>query len=321
MKSEQSKTNIVAYIDLLGFSNHLSENTNDALMVINNYNNILSFKKREEMRNPVSSYPKELQELAKRSSIDSFDYFLPFSDSIFLMSSDCNSFVKQLCNFVLESFRFTADFYNNPINTSKPESSYVMRCDIKGDGTITVLHNECKYYPVLFRGGLAYGEAFSAELYSVVNKEASKTNIITGKAIVKAVELEKKVKGPRLIFGVEVFDQLDKSTQDYCRLIPEMSEIYELLWPAMVYIYQNDNLQIHQEIYKFCDLISPVYTLWRAYKHTTQTLHYFNFIELIIASTIQIFDKKFGLKQFAKDYILNWLANNELENKIDLNKY
>lgn len=36
--------NIVAYIDLLAFSNHIRENTNDALMAMNNYNTILSTK-------------------------------------------------------------------------------------------------------------------------------------------------------------------------------------------------------------------------------------------------------------------------------------
>ena len=54
---------IVAYIDLLAFSNYLRENTSDALMAMNNYKTILSTKIRDEITNPVSSYPKELQEL------------------------------------------------------------------------------------------------------------------------------------------------------------------------------------------------------------------------------------------------------------------
>ena len=57
--------NIVAYIDLLAFSNHVRENTGDALMAMNNYNTILSTKIRDELVNPVASYPEGLKELAK----------------------------------------------------------------------------------------------------------------------------------------------------------------------------------------------------------------------------------------------------------------
>lgn len=313
--------NIVAYIDLLAFSNHLRENTSDALMAMNNYNTILSTKIRDEMTNPVSSYPEGLQELAKKHSIDSFDFFLPFSDSVFLMSNDCSSFIKQLGSFVLHSFTLTSRFYENPIDPSNPEKGSIINFSTNENGNLEVNQGECNYYPALFRGGLAYGEAIPIELYSVLDKNPTKSKVITGKAVVDAVRLESSVKGPRLVFCQDVFDQLNDDARDYCRIIPEASNLYEILWPALIYIKQNETFQCEQEIYKMSDLIIPAYNLWKAYNHTLVSSHYFNFIEMIIASTIQFFDKKCQLKEFAKCKITEWINNNDLKDKVDINKY
>ena len=313
--------NIVAYIDLLAFSNHLRENTSDALMAMNNYNTILSSKIRDEVINPVSSYPKELQELAKKTSIDSFDFFLPFSDSVFLMSSDCSSFIKQLGSFVLQSFTFTAHFYIDPIDPLKPEKGYINNYSINKDGELDVNQEECNYYPALFRGGLAYGEAFPIELSSVIDCAPNKTKVITGKAVVDAVHLESSVKGPRLVFCQDVFTQLNEDACDYCRKIPEKNDMYEILWPALEYIKQNESFQCKQEIQKMYEIIIPAYNLWKAYNHTPFSAHYLNLIELIIASTIKFYDKKCQLKDYAKSEILKWMKDKEINNKIDLEKY
>lgn len=315
------ENNIVAYIDLLAFSNHLRENTSDALMAMNNYNTILSTKIRDEITNPVSSYPKELQELAKMHSIDSFDFFLPFSDSVFLMSSDCNTFIIQLGSFVLQSFTLTAHYYKNPIDPSNPEKGFINNYSIDERGELVINKDICNYYPALFRGGLAYGEAFPIELYGVLDKKASREKVITGKAVVDAVKLESRIKGPRLIFGETVYAQLSQDARDYCRMIPEDPNLYEILWPALEYIQQHESFQCEQEISKMTDLLIPAYNLWKAYNHTPFSAQYFNFIELIIASTIQFFDKKCGLKDFAKSKIENWINSNEIKDKIKLDIY
>lgn len=313
--------NIVAYIDLLAFSNHLRENTSDALMAMNNYNTIMSIKIRDEITNPVTSYPQELQNLAKTHSVDSFDFFLPFSDSVFLMSSDCSSFIKQLGSFVLQSFTSTAHFYKHPQDSSKPEKGYVNNYSINNDGKLVISQAECNYYPVLFRGGLAYGEAFPIELYGVLDKKPSKAQVITGKAVANAAKLESTVKGPRLIFGKDVFEQLNNDARDYCRIIPENANMYEILWPAFRFIKQNDTSQCKQEIFKMCDVIDPAYNLWKAYNHTKESIHYFNFIEMIISSIIQFFDKKCNLKDFAKCKISDWIDKNEMKGKINVENY
>ena len=86
----------------------------------------------------------------------------------------------------------------------------------------------------------------------------------------------------------------------------------------MEYIKQNDQYQCAQEISKMYDLIVPAYNLWKAYNHTPYSAHYFNFIELIIASTIQLFDLKFGLKEHAKEAIKKWVNSNDLKNKVNI---
>ena len=313
--------NIVAYIDLLAFSNHVRENTSDALMAMNNYNTILSTKIRDERINPVASYPQELQELAKMHSIDSFDYFLPFSDSVFVMSHDCNAFVKQLGNFVLQSFSITSHFYKDPIDPTTPEKGIINHISFDENGHVEISDDACNYYPALFRGGLAYGNAFPIDLYSVLEHKSFVSKVITGTAVVEAVKLESGVKGPRLIFGENVYRQLDDDTRVYCRMLPEDHNLYEILWPAMEYVRQNDLFQCQQEISKMYDLVVPAYNLWKAYNHTIFSAHYFNFIELVIASTIQLFDMKLGLKEFAKGTIDKWLRSNELQDKIHVDGY
>lgn len=313
--------NIVAYIDLLAFSNHVRENSGDALMAMNNYNTILSTKIRDELMNPVASYSPGLQEIAKMHSIDSFDYFLPFSDSVFLMSHDCNAFIKQLGSFVLQSFTITSHFYRHPIDPANPERGLINHISFDENGQVRVSKDTCNYYPALFRGGLSYGEAFPIELSSVIDNKSSISKVVTGAAVVEAVKLESGVKGPRLIFGENVYLQLDGDTRIYCRAIPENRNLYEILWPAMEYIKQNDIDQCAQEISKMYDLLVPAYNLWKAYNHTLYSAHYFNFIELIIASTIQLFDLKFGLKVHAKEVIKKWVTGNELKDKIQIEKY
>ncbi len=313
--------NIVAYIDLLAFSNHMRENTKDAVMAMNNYNTILYTKLRDKIIHPVSSYPEELKELAQRCSIDSFDFFIPYSDSVFLMSNDCNSFVKQLGSFVFDSYIITARFCENPIDSSKPEKGYVNNYSVNENGEILVNKEECNYYPALFRGGLAYGEAFPIDLYSVLNKKTAKAKIITGQAVIDAVDLEKEIKGPRLIFNQKVYEQLNDDTRDYCRITPECSNMYEILWPAFKYIKQRDPFLLKKEIDKMSDIIEPAYNLWKAYKHMPFSAQYFNFIEMIIASTIQFFDKKCNLKDFAKSKISNWINRKEIKDKINVEKY
>lgn len=312
---------IVAYIDLLGTKRRMEESAEDALRPIYSYNNILIGNVCEEISHTTESYEKPFQELAKINSINSFDYFLPFSDSIFIASYDCNSFIKQLGNYIFKLYYITRDLYNNPIDTSKPEKVLMHTFSFNQDGTSEIKENTCNYYPALFRGGLSFEDISPIELLGIVNKQPTRIPILTGKSVCNAVKLEGKVKGPRLVLDKNVYDQLDNDTRDYCRTTPEYQDLYEILWPAFNYIKhskpQHDKLEI-DEIRK---MLKPTNNLWKAYNHMDCSIHYFNLIELIIASTIQFFDKKCQLKELAKDEVSKWLKDNDMQDKIDIDKY
>lgn len=323
---------IVAFIDLLGTKNRIGKSSKgdsfDALRPIINYNHITFSKICEGIAHPSESYDKELQELAKINLIDSFEYFLPFSDSVFIMSNDCCSFIKQLGNYIFGLYNFTIDFYKkdfyikpstNPIDLEKVKMPTL---SLGKDGELEITNNVCNYYPALFRGGISFGEACSIKLYSIANKVPSKIVTITGEAVSNAVELEKKIKGPRLVFEKTVYDQLDEDTCDYCRITPESHDLYEILWPAFNYFKHSNPSNNEQEIDELRRLLDPTYNLWEKYKNEESlSIHYFNLIELIIASTIQFFDNKCQLKKLAIDKISEWLNDNELQHKIDIKKY
>ena len=78
------KDKVVAYLDILGFGNHTYTNVEEALELLSNYQTIINQKIIDNDLHPPPSYSIELQELSKQNIVDSFEYFLPFSDSVFI---------------------------------------------------------------------------------------------------------------------------------------------------------------------------------------------------------------------------------------------
>ncbi len=78
---------VVAFLDLLGFRRYLKGNPKEAGHLIESYNTIIDSR----FMDKVSSLKKDFKypEFSK-FEIDSFEYFLPFSDSIFIMSDKPN---------------------------------------------------------------------------------------------------------------------------------------------------------------------------------------------------------------------------------------
>ncbi len=108
-------------MDLLGFSNYTQTDTNSALILLENQQLILNQKIADNKIHPEDSYHDEEEKLlAERCLIDSFEYFLPFSDSVFIIATSPDKFVKQLSCFLLECFRLTADSYSNPEDEKNP---------------------------------------------------------------------------------------------------------------------------------------------------------------------------------------------------------
>lgn len=94
---------VVAFLDILGFGNHTNANVEEALELLSNYETIVSQKINDKNINPPESYEDDgLKELAKQRMVDSFEYFLPFSDSLIIQSSVPNVFLPQVSRFLLD---------------------------------------------------------------------------------------------------------------------------------------------------------------------------------------------------------------------------
>lgn len=292
---------VVAYLDLLAFSSYVRENTEDALLTFNNYKTILEIKITDALRQPLDSHSDPiLKDFATRRSINSFKHFLPFSDSIFITSDDPNLFLKQLSFFVLNCFRFTSKQYENPDDASNP---------IKVSNIFNENLPEENWYPTLFRGGIAFGEVKPIELLGIVNGSPQIIANLAGKAVVKAVNHESKVKGPRIVFEKDLFNELDKSTKIYVNEI-EGKGLYELLWPAFYY----DTLNMKFDVNEFYELFLPAVNLWKANNHTPHSEQYFNFVELVVTSTLKIFDAN-GLKGIVISKVSEVIREVGLEHK------
>jgi hypothetical protein len=300
-----AKEQAVAFLDLLAFSNHVRENTQDALLAFTTYRTILETKITDDLVHPPSSYSNPiLQDLATRRSVNSFNHFLPFSDSVFISSDDPNLFLKQLGSFVLHCFTFTSQHYqkpDDPINPTKVVHKF-------SDDTII----EENWYPTLFRGGIALGEAIPIELMGIVNSEPQKITNLAGKAVVKAVGLESKIKGPRIVFEKDLYEKLDGTTKVYTSET-EIKGLYELLWPGFNYILSNGESEIND----FHKLFVPAVNLWKAYNHTPFSEHYFKFIELVVTGTLRVFDAN-GHKEIAVSKVTDVIKSQGLEHKTKL---
>jgi hypothetical protein len=241
-----------------------------------------------------------LQKLAKRSSTESFKDFLPFSDSIFITSDDCSDFLLQLGEFLYKSFHLTAHFYAHPENEKDPIETRNIGLGDDGNGGLTVVEAPCRIPPALFRGGVAFGDVNHVKPTALIDGNRTEGYILVGDAVVKAAGMEKAVKGPRIVFGHEVFEQLNDDARLYTRSLPEDSNLFELLWPGMPYILENP---MENEFSHFCDMFIPVYNLWSYYKNDrVVSVQYERFIELVVASALRLYSHV-GMNDFALEQI------------------
>lgn len=292
----------VAFLDLLGFSNTVTRSAEDALSMLQSYNSILHFGIIDSSVNPSSSYPSELKELAKRNSTESFNDFLPFSDSIFITSENCSDFLMQLGGFLTKAFHFTAHIYAYPEDEKDPTAYHNVGVEKDKDGNYKAIEIPCRVPPALFRGGVAFGDVNIVTPSGLLNGKRINSHALMGEAVVRAVRMEKKVKGPRVLFDNSVFELLDEITRLYCRPLPEDSDFYELLWPGMAYILENRS-SFDGEFTHFYDVFNPAYNLWNYYKKDKEVgVHYERFIELIIASAIKIYTHV-GMRDYALQQI------------------
>ncbi|MHB1697771.1 MAG: hypothetical protein ACYCSQ_06700 [bacterium] len=300
---------VFAYLDILGFGNHAYANINEAIELLNNYQLILNQKITDEKLNPIKSYGPDLQDLALQNSVNSFEYFLPFSDSLFIQSANPNVFVRQLSSFLLNCFLLTANSYSYPENPSEPIEVTIKNNSLE-NGKITTKEEQRNWHPLLFRGGISYGEGYVLPTNAIHDSKLTQIINIAGRTIVKAVkELEPLGKGPRLFCDIEFYNKLDKETKQYCKMIQD-NKYFEILWPAFHFIKEND---LQTESYKIIpDLIKPVTNLWKAYKDFPFGIHFKEFLKLTICASTKFFEIQ-GDKSKAEIQISNYMDSNDID--------
>lgn len=300
-KREKDYQRAVAFLDILGFSNYATHTPADAMNLLHNYHSLIKQKIiTQKVRDKRNYVDEELKPLIEQRSIDSFENFLPFSDSIFITSKDSIKFVKQLSNFLLDCFIFTSSAYANPENRENPTQISINTIDIDGNGIINRGTRSANWYPLFFRCGIGYGDAGKVEINSIIDSKVNSVTTIVGPAVVDAVGLEKTGKGPRVFCGKRFIEKLDNDTKKYIvTLKANEYEVYELLWPAFYYIENND---CADELRNFGNLFSPAVNLWKAFNHLPYGVHYYSFLELLIKSTIR-FAEIHNLKNEAIDLI------------------
>ena len=302
----------VVYMDILGFSNAVMSSVEEAILTLSSFNTILHSGIIEKRLHPSTNADPRIRDLAKRTSIECFEEFIPFSDSVFATSQSCDDFIMQLGHFALGSFKFTSHIYRDTKSPDDPTLTYSLGLGIE-NGQPCVVKTPIHQPPVLFRAGLAYGDVQKLKPLALVDGISKTIDTLAGEAVVRAAKLETiGIKGPRFVFKQDLYGQLSDDVKCYCRIAPEQCDLYEVLWPAMGFTTENASWQ---EFDNFTELFEPAYNLWYPFKHANNekvAIHYCKFIELIIASTIKIYDKKWNAKNEAINKISNILKDKDL---------
>lgn len=300
----------VAYLDLLGFKSYTVIDADAAAQLLLNYHHIINTKLADAMQFPARGYQDGgLRELAERGEVGSFETFLPFSDSVFVISGQPDLLVKQLSRFLIDSFAFTSDAFAHPEQAQDPTAVTIAELSLHG----VVRRTVARWFPLLFRGGIAFGDVMTPRVTAILDSATTSVTNLAGTAVVNAVGLEKTGKGPRIFCKADFRNRLAVGSLALLPEVPE-TQCYELLWPAFLYHDQNSP---HVDINHFSDLFLPAANLWRAFRGLDVEPHYVEFLKLIIKATLQRFTS-WGCHELARNHIADRVAAYNLQDLRDI---
>ena len=268
----------VIYLDLLGFKWFLNKDHEAAVEIHRDFHHVLENRRLQ----PLSRMPEgPLKRLAEQHGRDSFEYFLPMSDSVFILSEDPDKVAAQLSTFLSDTFLFGGSVYGMPDSCASCDvlQQRVSELNINKSGIAEVKDRWENCYPVLFRGGISYGEVKIVHTPSICDgREITFPNVI-GPGIVQAVGLEqRRLPGPRILCDHEFVKQLGRPATNYLR---KEGDVWELLWPGFEYCEGNDK---KIESYELSKIFSPALALWKRFSRENSEKHYRAFLELIVRS-------------------------------------
>jgi hypothetical protein len=304
------------FLDLLGFKYYVYKDIAGAIGLLSNYQTIIHTKIMvSRIRKEKKEESEEIRKLIEQGRISSFDCFLPFSDSILIQASKPDLLIPQLSNFLLNTFLLTSRAYAIPESLEDPSIVTIRTVGLNEAGSAAAEDSKAYWFPVMFRGGIAYGECHAVQINSLINGSPSSMTNLVGKAVIEAVQIESSgIKGPRLICTRAFIEALQDKYERHIVEFNKDGKYFEILWPTFTFIEGNDvNLEM---INQFEELFVPAVNLWKSNNHTESGIHYYNFLKLIITSTLHYFSFESSKLQIASRHIASRLRKVDMELKI-----
>ncbi|MDD4773313.1 MAG: hypothetical protein PHZ09_06865, partial [Eubacteriales bacterium] len=305
-KKTMSIPKCVAYLDILGFSSYILKDTSGALNLLDTANQEIKTR----LIDPASSTYNEpsLQKMVKIHSAESFEAYLPMSDSIFIIGQNPNDFVEQVSSFLCSCYCSTSHVYSHPENESNPITVTMNQFKIDTDGGFTTSDVIANWYPNIFRGGVSIGEAAIFSTLAIFRNqelipERERKSIellgekvgtgfvsnVAGKAVVEAVGLEKNGgTGPKLFLTSEIINALDDEHKTFVKTDYDGKKHF--LWPVY-FIDSFDNDLLIEWNSTFNDIVKGSINLYKYHVVNSNSHvadHYKEFVKLIADSFIAV---------------------------------
>jgi hypothetical protein len=266
----------IGYLDLLGFKYYTNINQHAALEMLSEYQQI--FQNSEEIDEGISQSEGVTYTPA-------FVHVIPFSDSLFLVGSTGSRFFRGIGRFLNHCWSLKSSAYSHPNDLNNPLRVRIAVVNVNDQGKFVGTHDDELWPPLLFRGGVSYGDAHLLPSSGRINGDKVTLSILSGIGVVDAVSQEHRGKGPRLF--------LSKKSLDYFRLTDDFSELgdaffakvehsgdsdlYEFLWPAV------------GDVSSLIEMLQGAVNLWNANSHDISiAVQYWEFVRLIVRSADSI---------------------------------
>lgn len=277
---------VCVYLDLLGFSNYMNANFDDAILLVENYQNIL-----------------QMGFSIEDGEFNSFSEFLPFSDSIFILSTkeEANNFIKDISHFLINCFIFTAHAYTYPIDKNNPTLVEIHNIGFNIEKKdVEVKEIEKNWYPTIFKGGVSFGDVETFSQKGLHDKIFFDQRNVAGKGIVSSVAMEKLGRGPRLFTDNSFVNLLNDENRN--KYLLGHDNISEILWPIEIFL--EGNSVEHELLNSFDKLMNPAVNLWKAFEKTPVGEIYFNLLKLITLSA-----KRYSILNNQYEYFIRFLKD------------
>ena len=281
------KKYVVIYLDLLGFESFSNKDSDAALRILEDFQEVLSMRRLTAHLNLAVSVQEPLIKLpSDHTSLDSFECFLPMSDSVFILSDEPEKVAAHLSTFLVDSFVLRGHTFRNA-DISDVHKQRVTIIGRANSGEVEKNAVDENWYPVLFRGGISYGDAEVFKTLAIDSGEEVWVRNVRGPGVIQAVRSQErkiegeKLKGNRILCDRQFIVHLCSNSKRYLRI---ERDAWELLWPAFSYIDRNGESNQRDVL---DELFWPAFRLWQCYSgKPKEEEHYRAFLELIVRSHI-----------------------------------